>query len=136
VSVTRTPLEDRFWRYVERDLPSDVCWLWSGAKTGPGYGAINSGGRGTPVLAHRLSYEMLVGPIPEGLVLDHLCRVRNCVNPAHLEPVTHAENLRRVPVSPQCPHGHDFTPENTGRNPNGGRVCRTCKRSRERRSTR
>ena len=74
-------------------ISDDGCWLWQGRLTRDGYGATGAAGRS--VLAHRLSYETFVGPIPEGLEIDHLCRVRACVNPAHLEPVTHAENVRR-----------------------------------------
>lgn len=69
------------------------CWVWQLYKVGAGYGRMTVAGR--QVLAHRHYYEQHVGPIPEGLELDHLCRVRCCVNPAHLEPVTHAENQRR-----------------------------------------
>ena len=79
--------------------PNTGCWLWTGSIKPAGYGQIEAGGRKTGTrrnaLAHRLSYEMFVGPIPMGLDLDHLCRVRSCVNPAHLEPVTRSENCRR-----------------------------------------
>lgn len=83
-------------------------------------------------MAHRMAYEELVGPIADGLQIDHLCRVRCCVNPAHLEPVTQAENIRRG-VSPtaanrrktHCKHGHEFTTENTRLVPEG-RICRRC----------
>lgn len=86
---------ERFWPKVER--VEDGCWLWTASLTGDGYGRISLGGKFGPMgLAHRVAYELLVGPIPEGLELDHLCRVRRCVNPEHLEPVTHAENVRRA----------------------------------------
>lgn len=127
----RRPLEDRFWSKVVRG-GEDECWLWSGAIRS-GYGFVNEGGRGRSLPAHRVSYELLVGPIPEGLTIDHLCRVRNCVNPRHLEPVTLSENVKRKPPAPPfCPQGHEFTAENTARSTNGGRICRTCKRSRDR----
>lgn len=88
------PAVERFWEKVDRRGPAD-CWLWTATRT-----AKDGHGRfypitGKGVLAHRFAYELLVGPIPDGLVIDHLCRVRLCVNPAHLEPVTAEENTRR-----------------------------------------
>lgn len=84
----------RFWARVER---SDSCWLWTGSTTKAGYGMFGAGRRGMGNLyAHRYSYEWAKGPIPAGLHIDHLCRVRNCVNPAHLEAVTQGENNRRA----------------------------------------
>jgi hypothetical protein len=81
-------------RWVEADTGyTTPCWLWRLAKFTSGYGALGIGGRMRP--AHRAYYEDRFGPIPDGLRLDHLCRVRCCVNPQHLEPVTHAENCRR-----------------------------------------
>lgn len=77
-------------RYVEDE---SGCWLWVGECNDNGYGRFSVKGR--KVYAHRSSYEIHVGPIPEGLHIDHLCRVRNCVNPEHLEPVTRSENVRR-----------------------------------------
>lgn len=117
------------------------CWLWGGGLT-YGYGRFTLNGRRTH--AHRASYELHVGPIPVGLTLDHLCRVRNCVNPAHLEPVTNGENVLRgvsVPASnarkTHCKYGHEFTPENTRPVPlksgGFGRYCRACAREREQR---
>ena len=128
---------DRFWSKVDT---SDECWLWMGT-TSKGYGRHHDSGTWHP--AHRIAYELLVGPVPEGLTLDHLCRVRNCVNPAHLEPVTTRENVMRgVSVAAQnarkthCKHGHPFEGENV-LYLNGGRFrhCRPChaRRSRERR---
>jgi HNH endonuclease len=76
-----------------RSEPADACWLWSGARTAAGYGARWLDGRTRYV--HRLSYEALVGPIPEGLTIDHLCHNRACCNPAHMEVVTRSENGRR-----------------------------------------
>lgn len=92
--VFHRPLEERFWEKVEKRGP-DECWEWGGT-VADGYGRFREGGFGSsPVRAHRVAYKLLVGPIPEGLVLDHLCENRGCVNPAHLEPVTNRENLRR-----------------------------------------
>jgi hypothetical protein len=106
--------------------PNTGCWLWDGS--GPdGYGSAWWGGK--LHRAHRLVYEMAVGPIPKGLGLDHTCRVRCCVNPAHLEPVTQRENIRRSPLmagKSECKHGHTFTPENTIWRKNGTRKCRAC----------
>lgn len=75
----------------------DKCWVWQGRVGLAGYGYVTTSefGDKRPRIAHRVSYRLFVGPIPEGLVLDHLCRVRRCINPAHLEPVTTAENNRR-----------------------------------------
>ncbi len=85
---------ERFWAKVEK---TDGCWLWTGAENGRGYGTFWS--EGMVVRAHRWAYGHLAGPIPDGLDLDHLCRVKSCVNPDHLEPVTHRVNVRRGYVS-------------------------------------
>jgi hypothetical protein len=92
----RTPTEARIWKHISPE-PMSGCWLWTGALSGGGYGYILSydTGRRLIVRAHRWLYEHTKGPIPEGLQLDHKCRVRSCVNPDHLEPVTSAENTRR-----------------------------------------
>jgi hypothetical protein len=83
-------------------------------------------------MAHRVAYELVIGQIPAGLELDHLCRNVVCVNPAHLEPVTRAENMRRRSAAQtHCKHGHEFTPENTYYYWHGGRhrACRACGRA-------
>lgn len=115
---------ERFEKNVER---TEGCWLWSGCVTKAGYGRISVDD--VEVYAHRLSYEIHVGPIPSGTELDHLCRVRNCVNPAHLEPVTHQENIRRAySWQTTCANGHPLTEENVRVTRNGGRRCRACNR--------
>lgn len=87
---------------------TDGCWYWSGAKHHKGYG--NLRGR----MAHRISYEQFIGPIPKGLQLDHLCEAKNCVNPFHLEPVTNQENkLRWADNLTHCPQGHPYDSNNT-----------------------
>jgi hypothetical protein len=113
---------------LERFVVVGDCWLWNRYLT-KGYGHASVPGRRTHQLAHRAVWELLVGPIPDGLELDHLCRVRSCVNPDHLEPVTPLENTRRAPRSriTHCIHGHQYTEANTYRSPRG-RICRTCQR--------
>lgn len=133
---TRLSVEERFFAKVEK---TEACWLWTGALNGNGYGVF--GGRSATRNAHRVAYEMLVGPIPEGLQLDHLCRNRACVNPDHLEPVTARENTMRGTsqsalnaAKTHCVNGHEFTPENTYVRPSRGhRECRACKADANRR---
>lgn len=122
-------LPARFWSKVKQ-VPSG-CWEWTAARS-HGYGAYSINAK--HVSAHRTSYLTLVGPIPEGLELDHLCRNRACVNPAHLEPVTSQVNTLRgeSPSAQQarqthCQAGHEFTPANT-RLSKGHRYCRECGR--------
>ncbi len=136
------PVVTRFWSHVNFDgwrwADGSQCWLWIGAQTrSGGYGLTKHNGKHVP--AHRVTYEMLKGPIPTGLQIDHLCRTPPCVNPAHLEPVTLAENVRRG-ISPSaansrkthCLRGHLFDKANTYVNRNGGRTCRTCRRNKQR----
>lgn len=132
---TRTlTLWDRFWLKV--DAEGD-CWLWTATVNHHGYGQIGTVGRKLG-MAHRVGYELLVGPIAPGLELDHLCRNPRCVNPDHLEPVTHAENMRRAPwtapnskrAKTHCPHGHPYSGDNLFVNKRGRRECRTCRRQR------
>ncbi len=133
--MTSKTLEQRFWAKVDK-AGADGCWEWTDRKAG-GYGYIYTGGQPTNARAHRVAYELLVGPIPDGLVLDHLCRNPGCVNPEHLEAVTQRENtLRGEGVTARearqthCKRGHEFTDDNTYRRPSNPswRICRTCHR--------
>jgi hypothetical protein len=121
----------RYEASVER---TPGCWYWVGKIGQNGYGYLNEGH--TRHLAHRWSYEHNVGPIPDGLSIDHLCRVTYCVNPEHLEPVTHRENVLRgiAPAAEHarkthCPQGHPYDEANTWVSPRTGwRGCRACNR--------
>jgi hypothetical protein len=107
------------------------CWRWLRGLDGMGYGTLVV--KRQTIRAHRASYEAFVGPIPDGLDLDHLCRNKACVNPAHLEPVTHSENLRRhYATVTSCPQGHVYDEANTYRDTSGKRRCRVCLRDRQR----
>lgn len=126
----RTPHQRFLAKVVE--VPSG-CWMWTAARNRNGYGLFRP--TGVMVPAHRWAYEHYVGPIPEGLQLDHLCRVRSCVNPGHMEPVTCRENLMRGDTAAarnaaktHCLRGHEFTLENTCIKQDGERRCRACYR--------
>jgi len=108
------------------------CWTWTASFDGKGYGQIQVGTLASPKMAraHRIVYELIVGPIPDGLVLDHLCRVPKCVNPEHLQPITQHENLQRGywRNKTQCAKGHSFDERNTYYVA-GKRKCRECSRA-------
>jgi len=124
---------ERFWAKVEGgDI--DSCWIWIARVRPDGYGSfMMDGGRGTRY-AHRIAYEWLRGPVPEGLQLDHLCRQRSCVNPWHLEPVTPMVNVHRSTrtraTDTECANGHPWTDE-TAVFWQGYRKCLACYRDRE-----
>lgn len=128
----------RFWSCVDKAGPNG-CWLWTGTTHAAApwdYGRFTVR-HGSEVPAHRFAWELLRGPIPEGLVIDHLCRVSRCVNPDHLEPVTQRENLlrgtgpsARHAATTHCPQGHPYDAENTYRDRRGGRHCRICRYAR------
>jgi HNH endonuclease len=126
VSAHRTPAADRFAKAVVRD--SSGCWLWPGTLDRAGYARFRDDDM-RKVFVHRWSYEYHVGPIPEGKVIDHLCRVRHCANPEHLEPVTQLENMRRGfhATKTNCKHGHPLVRVVDKDGPR--RVCRICKRA-------
>lgn len=121
-------------RFEAKALADDIgdCIIWVGARSKGGYGQLRVDYR--LEYAHRLAYEQFVGPVPEGTEIDHLCRVRSCVNPEHLEPVTRRENLRRGlkgVLLTRCVNGHPRTEQNTYVRPDGrGRQCKVCARER------
>lgn len=122
----------KFWAKI---VKMDTCWLWTGCLQSGGYGQVRRDGYLWYV--HSYVYNLLIGPVPDGLELDHTCRVRNCVNPDHLEPVTHQVNIQRgIGVGQHnankthCSQGHPYSGENLYTNPNTGkRYCRTCRRN-------
>lgn len=126
---------DEFWVRRRTTFADDTgCWLWSkSVSPDDGYARLEYCKK--KWLAHRFVYELLVGPIPDGLELDHLCRNRACVNPAHLDPVTKRVNwergesfTRKLAAQSHCKRGHEFTPENTAVTAQGHRECRSCRR--------
>ena len=134
----RTPEE----RFALNTRKTESCWEWTGTILKTGYGKFVI--KKKQYLAHRIAYEMAYGEIPDGLVIDHLCRNRKCVNPEHLEAVTNEENLRRGAgyaiangMRDSCIHGHKYTPENIYRSPGRGEIrCRTCARIADRKRNR
>jgi hypothetical protein len=136
-----TPAIERFWDKTR--ISKSGCWLWTAAAQ-KGYGVFHPDPPyPNRVYAHRWAYEQFVGPIPEGLQLDHLCRVTNCVNPDHLDPCDGRTNRLRGEtrrpnngahnrVKTHCPQGHPYDEPNTGYDRDGSRYCRTCKRLKKR----
>jgi len=124
-------LPDRFWDKVE-PCPMSGCWTWIGAVNHNGYGSFFW--QGKTELAHRLSYRILVSELSAEEICDHLCRNRACVNPKHIEPVSHAENVRRgesgkdLAERTHCKNGHHFSGANLRIRSDGVRICRECHR--------
>ena len=126
-------------RYLieDRGFPTP-CWVWQLGQVGAGYGGEWDNGRRRMVSAHILAYERAFGPVPAGLELDHLCHVRLCINPDHLEAVTHAENVARSDYKSSsfnakkthCPKGHPYAGANLYVEKSGTRRCRECRRQR------
>lgn len=157
VAWIRNDPETNFWAKVDRRGP-DECWPWLAYRDADGYGhfGVWNGVKQVDIVAHRYAYETKVGPIGPGLHLDHICHTRapecpcgnacphrRCVNPAHVEPVSPAENIHRAPISPgqrhaarqevrtHCKNGHPRTPGNTRLATDGGRTytrCTVCER--------
>lgn len=128
----------KFMPRLEGGCAGGSCWEWTAARNRNGYGQFGVERR--LWRAHRLAYELFVGPIPDGMELDHLCRNRSCVNPDHLEPVTHRVNTMRGETimaanaaKTACLRGHPFNEENTYVRSDGARLCRQCRRAYDRR---
>lgn len=113
-------------RFTPKFRKTDGCWPWTASRNNRGYGCFAMDGRSKSAFAHRVAFEHWRTPIPPGMEVDHLCRTRHCVNPDHLELVTHQQNLLRSPRNQKlvCPHGHTL---NNCYTINRKRVCRTCK---------
>ena len=133
------PVEKRVWSKIEKQQSG--CWIWTAMRLPNGYGYIRlNGGTG---YAHRVMYELLKGPIPKGMTIDHLCNNRACVNPDHMEIKTQRENVLRSLSAPpainarktHCLRGHELSEENLYRY-RGRRLCRSCIRLRESRRRR
>lgn len=140
--LEQVPVAERFWAKVDRHGPVPEyaphlgpCWLWTGAQDGRGYGNFFRGPTRADgyIKAYRMAYELEVGPVADGQQLDHLCRVKLCVRPSHLEPVTQRENILRGTstaavnaTKTHCDQGHEFDEANTMDDGTGRRRCRAC----------
>lgn len=124
-SIDDRRLPSTFWRQVSPE-PNSGCWLWTGMLYWRGYGKLTFNARTS--YAHRVAYRTLVGEVPDGLELDHLCRTRSCCNPSHLEAVTHLVNMRRGRNArlTHCPAGHPYDADGTYRDGHGHRHCKKC----------
>ena len=139
--MPRWPNKTLLERFEDKYIPepNSGCWIWLGALAPQGYGMIKDGNNDNR-RAHRISFNLFKGNISDELEIDHLCRNKACVNPDHLEAVTHKINVNRSPLGDcanygrrtRCNYGHEFSGENLGLRSNGGRVCRTCHNARNR----
>lgn len=137
----------RFWSKIDKRGPEE-CWEWTAALMGNGYALFRVSDHEPKIMAHRYAYQDVVGPIPDGLTIDHLCKNRACCNPAHMEVVTRGENairgggtkaavaVRKAKADRACPSGHPRTPEHARKGPDGYWRCRTCRNIREGRDSR
>jgi hypothetical protein len=132
-----TPMAERLLKRSYRT--ESGCLVWDGSVGSTGYGQLPTSHPKRSVVAHRAAYEAWIGPIPDGLQIDHLCRNRRCIEPTHLEAVTPRENLLRSSAPnaiaarrSTCKNGHEWTDATTYRTKKGSRVCRTCHRLYER----
>jgi hypothetical protein len=144
MNMKKRPAIDRFNDFIGHKKDIKDCWIWQGCTDTKGYGLLRI--KNKNVKAHRFSYQYYIGPIPKGLQLDHLCKVKNCVNPNHLEAVTLQENMRRSQPDrifsfdigkanrekTHCPSGHKYSVENTYIR-NKSRNCKKCNTKSERR---
>lgn len=138
----RLSLFRRMMKHTDKNGPVPACnptlgpcWIWMGAKTPEGYGCVYIGPGLSPGAPHRLIFMAVQGPVPAGRELDHLCRVRSCVNPFHLEPVTRSENCHRgvrKSLQTHCRNGHLLSGLNLRRDSRGGRSCVICYRKHSR----
>jgi len=143
--MPRRTAAERFAEKINKSGPWSLikgvpgqCWIWTGVLNEHGYGRFRDD-TGRRIMTHRWAWEQANGPVPDGLVCDHLCRVRACANPDHIEPVTSRVNTLRGETiaaanaaKTACVNGHEYTAETTIVRPNGSRQCRTCHRANSR----
>ncbi len=132
--MTLTPSEMLVKLAGSIEVSDSGCWVWLRGKSN-GYGVVNVGGK-EQRKAHRVAWELVHGPVPDGLELDHLCRNESCINPGHLEAVTHRENCQRglrgdLHHATHCPNGHEYQQDTVYVRPNGTRQCKPCRNERK-----